>query len=95
MSLMPSIAHTSLAEYARRSEGSLPEASLIVVSMVQATVLRVSFATADNVMHPPPSPIFNSGNYAIIGFFLALILLTLVAAYFLTRLFLDLNKTSA
>jgi hypothetical protein len=38
-------------------------------------------------MHPPPSPIFSSGNYIIIGFFLALILLTLVAACFLTRVF--------
>jgi hypothetical protein len=53
--------------------------------------LRVVFATAENVMHPPPSPIFNSGNYAIIGFFLALIVLSLVASYFLTRVFL---KTS-
>lgn len=51
-------------------------------------VLRLIFSTAENVMHPPPSPIFNSGNFAIIGFFLGLILLTLVAAYFLTRLFL-------
>ena len=25
--------------------------------------LRVVFATAQNIMHPPPSPIFNSGNY--------------------------------
>jgi hypothetical protein len=53
--------------------------------------LRVVFANAENVMHPPPSPIFNSGNYAIIGFFLALIVLSLVASYFLTRVFL---KTS-
>lgn len=51
-------------------------------------VLRLIFSTAENIMHPPPSPIFNSGNFAIIGFFLGLILLTLVAAYFLTRLFL-------
>src|SRR5512134_369920 len=51
-------------------------------------VLRVIFSTAENIMHPPPSPIFNSGNYAIIGFFVGLILLTLVAAYFLTRVFL-------
>jgi len=43
-------------------------------------------------MHPPPSPIFNSGNYAIIGFFLALIVLTLVAAYFLAKVFLNINK---
>ena len=66
-----------------------------IANIVFIVVLRMIFATADNVMHPPPSPIFNSGNYAIIGFFLALILLTLVAAYFLTRLFLDLNKASA
>src|SRR5574339_95398 len=46
-------------------------------------VLRVVFSTAENIMHPPPSPIFNSGNYAIIGFFVALIVLTLVAGYFL------------
>ncbi len=51
-------------------------------------VLRVIFATAANVMHPPPSPIFNSGNYVIIGFFLTLNLLTWVAAFFLTRWFL-------
>jgi hypothetical protein len=57
-------------------------------------ILRVIFSTADNVMHPPPSPIFNSGNFAIIGFFLALILSTLVAAYFLTRVFLHTTKTS-
>jgi hypothetical protein len=55
-------------------------------------VLRVAFSSASNVMHPPPSPIFNSGNYLIIGFFLAMILLTLVAAYFLTLVFLNLNK---
>lgn len=57
-------------------------------------VLRVIFSTAENVMHPPPSPIFSSGNYAIIGFFIALILLTLVAGYFLTRGFLSVNKES-
>jgi hypothetical protein len=57
-------------------------------------VLRVSFSSASNVMHPPPSPIFNSGNYLIIGFFLAMILLTLVAAFFMTLIFLNLNKES-
>ena len=51
-------------------------------------VLRVIFSTAENIMHPPPSPIFSSGNFVIIGFFLTLITLTLVAAYFLTRVFL-------
>lgn len=58
-------------------------------------VLRVIFSTAENIMHPPPSPIFNSGNYAIIGFFVALILLTLIAAYFLTKGLLNVNKGSA
>jgi len=50
-------------------------------------VLRVIFATAANVLHPPPSPIFNSGNYTIIGFFVSLNLLTWSSAYFLTRWF--------
>jgi len=65
-----------------------------IANIIFIVVLRVIFATADNVMHPPPSPIFNSGIYAIIGFFLALILLTLVAAYFLTRVFLRIGKES-
>ena len=53
--------------------------------------LRVIFATAQNIMHPPPSPIFNSGNYVIIGFFVGLNLLAWMAAYFLTRFFLELK----
>ena len=57
-------------------------------NLIFIIVLRVIFSTAENVMHPPPSPIFNSGNYVIIGFFLCLITLTLLAAYFLTRVFL-------
>jgi len=59
-----------------------------LANLIYLIVLRVIFATADNVMHPPPSPIFNSGNYAIIGFFVAMILLSLLAAYFMTRVFL-------
>ena len=66
-----------------------------LANMLFIIILRVSFSTAENVMHPPPSPIFNSGNYAIIGFFIALILLSLVAGYFLTRGFLNVNKESA
>ena len=54
-------------------------------------VLRVVFAMAQNIMHPPPSPIFNSGNFLIIGFFLGLNLLAWLAAYFLTSWFLKLN----
>lgn len=62
-----------------------------LANIIYIVALRLLFATAENVMHPPPSPIFNSGNYTIIGFFLALIALTLLAAYFLFRLFLRLN----
>ena len=55
-------------------------------------VLRVVFATAQNIMHPPPSPIFSSGNFVIIGFFVVLNLLTWIAAYFLTRWLLSIQR---
>jgi len=55
--------------------------------------LRVVFATAQNVMHPPPSPIFSSGLWNVIVFFVLLNILAWVAGYFLTRFFLTL-KTS-
>jgi hypothetical protein len=57
-------------------------------------VLRVIFATAANIMHPPPSPIFNSGNFTIIGFFVALNLLTWVAAFFMTRWFKTFERSN-
>jgi hypothetical protein len=50
-------------------------------------VLRAVFSTASNIMHPPPSPIFNSGNFLIIGFFIVLNILAWLAAYFLTLVF--------
>jgi hypothetical protein len=59
-----------------------------LANIIFIVVLRAIFATAENVMHPPPSPIFNSGNDAIIGFFVAMIVLSLIASYFLTRVFL-------
>jgi hypothetical protein len=62
-----------------------------IANILFILVLRVVFATAANVMHPPPSPIFSSGNYVIISFFVMLIVLSLVASYFLTRLFLTLR----
>ncbi len=82
--------------------GVLLQAGLWLVNMDWVTslaniifiiVLRLIFATADNVMHPPPSPIFNSGNYTIIGFFVGMIALALVASYFLTRVFAQLPKS--
>ena len=33
-----------------------------LANVIFIVVLRVVFATAKNVLHPPPSPIFNSGN---------------------------------
>ena len=63
-----------------------------VANLVFIIVLRVVFSTASNIMHPPPSPIFNSGNFAIIGFFVGLNILTWIAAYFLTRWLLSFSR---
>lgn len=63
-----------------------------LANIIFIIVLRLVFSTAEDVMHPPPSPIFNSGNYVMIGFFVALILSTLVASYFLTRAFLTTSE---
>jgi hypothetical protein len=63
-----------------------------LANMIYIAALLTLFSTAEDVMHPPPSPIFNSGNYAIIGFFVALIVLSLLAAYFLTRMFLGMKE---
>ncbi len=57
-------------------------------------ILRFVFARADYIMHPPPSPIFSSGLWNIILFFVLLNLLTLVAAYFLTRWWLEIQRVS-
>lgn len=58
-------------------------------------ILRVIFSTAENVMHPPPSPIFNSGLWNVIFFFVALNLLAWVAGFFLTKLFLRIQPEKA
>jgi hypothetical protein len=60
-----------------------------LANLVFFVVLRVVFATVQNIMHPPPSPIFNSGNNVIMIFFIALNLLAWLAAYFLTKAFLS------
>ncbi len=54
--------------------------------------LRYVFSNAAYVMHPPPSPIFNSGLTGVIAFFVILNMLALLAAFFLTRWFLSLEK---
>jgi hypothetical protein len=58
-------------------------------------VLRAIFATAENIMHPPPSPIFNSGLWNIIIFFVALNILAWVTGFFLTKFFLQTQPEKA
>jgi len=60
-----------------------------LANLVFFIVLRVVFSTASNVMHPPPSPIFSSGLWNIIAFFIALNLMAWLAAFFLTQVFLS------
>jgi hypothetical protein len=59
-----------------------------LANLVFFIALRVVFSTASNVMHPPPSPIFNSGLWNIITFFVLLNVFAWLAAFFLTRFFL-------
>jgi len=54
-------------------------------NLLYILVLRLAFARAENIMHPPPSPIFKSGLWNIIAFFVALNLLTWLAAWFLAQ----------
>ena len=65
-----------------------------IANLAFIIVLRAIFATAANIMHPPPSPIFNSDNFIIIGFFLALNLLAWVAAFFLTKYFKTFERSN-
>lgn len=66
-----------------------------LANILFVVALRVVFATAENVMHPPPSPIFNSGLWNIIAFFAALNLLAWIAGFFLTKSFMDLESRKA
>jgi len=61
----------------------LPWTSL--ANLAYAISLNFVLNQAGNVLHPPPSPIFGSGNLKIEVFFVVLILLTLLAAWQLTR----------
>ena len=63
-----------------------------LANLVFFVALRVVFSTASYVMHPPPSPIFNSGLWNIIAFFILLNVLAWLAAFFLTRFFLSKAK---
>jgi hypothetical protein len=54
--------------------------------------LRIGLSRADYVMHPPPSPIFSSGILSLQLFFVGIIFLTMTAAYFLTRWWMQKQK---
>jgi hypothetical protein len=62
-----------------------------VANLVFFVTLRVVFSNVEYVMHPPPSPIFNSGLWSIMLFFGVMNILAWLAAYFLTRWFLVLK----
>jgi hypothetical protein len=64
-----------------------------LANILYIVALRVVFATAKNIMHPPPSPIFSSGLWNIIAFFVLLNILAWAAAYFLTRFFLTFKSS--
>jgi hypothetical protein len=66
-----------------------------LANIIFIIVLRAIFATAENIMHPPPSPIFNSGLWNIIIFFIALNILAWVTGFFLTRFFLQIQPEKA
>jgi hypothetical protein len=51
--------------------------------------LLISLSKTDYVMHPPPSPIFNSGILSLQLFFIGITFLTITAAYFLAQWWLQ------
>ncbi len=55
-------------------------------NLVFGIALAIGLMNVDTVLHPPPSPIFNSGNGRIEFFFLGLNLLVLLAAWVIARL---------
>jgi hypothetical protein len=54
--------------------------------------LRIALSQAGYVMHPPPSPIFSSGILSLQVFFVVVLMLTMIAAWFMTRWWLQKQK---
>ncbi|HEY5157630.1 MAG TPA: hypothetical protein VII93_06655 [Anaerolineales bacterium] len=54
-----------------------------------AVALWIGLSRAQYVMHPPPSPIFSSGILSLQLFFIGIVFLTMAAAYFMTRWWLQ------
>lgn len=51
--------------------------------------LRISLSQVGSVMHPPSSPVFNSGNLSLELFYIGITFLTMASAYFMTRWWLQ------
>ncbi|MCU0484515.1 MAG: hypothetical protein MUC85_00260 [Anaerolineales bacterium] len=66
-----------------------------LVNILFIVLLRYTFSQASNIMHPPPSPIFSSGLWQVIAFYLGLNILVLLAAYFLTLYWLKIGSNKA
>jgi hypothetical protein len=54
-----------------------------------AVALQIELSNAGYVLHPPWSPIFSSGFLALELYFIALIFLTMIAAWFMARWWLS------
>jgi hypothetical protein len=51
--------------------------------------LQISLSKTGYILHPPPSPIFGSGILSLELYFIGLVLLTMIAAWFMTRWWLS------
>jgi hypothetical protein len=60
-------------------------ALISLANAIYIVALLITLSRVDSVMHPPPSPIFNSGNFLLQFYFIALNLLTWVAAFLVMR----------
>jgi hypothetical protein len=54
--------------------------------------LRIVLSRTAYVLHPPPSPIFSSGNLSLQVFYVIVVLLTMAAAWFMSRWWLQKQK---
>ena len=59
------------------------------VNLLFFVALRIGLSQANYIMHPPPSPIFGSGIISLQLFFIGIVFMAMVAAYFMTRWWLS------
>ncbi len=63
-----------------------------LVNVLFFTALWILLRQAGYMLHPKPSPIFSSGNFELQLYFVVLVIVTLSAAWFLTRWWLQKNS---